>query len=131
MEIKIADDIIKLLEYLFAKMGIAIDWSSDTVLPYLMELGQHIVAYKMWTAIVIIGVMLISLAATWVICNILTKAFGTEPGANIFIIVIKMVAVIIVITTIAVQSVTIVKCNTFPEIVVYDYISSKLNNSSN
>ena len=87
--------------------------------------------YKMWTAIVIIGIMIVSLVATWIICNVLTKTFGTESDANMFIIVIKMVAVVVVITTIAFQSVTIVKCKTFPEIVIYDYISAKLNNNSN
>lgn len=131
MEIKMADDIIKLLEYLFAKMGIAIDWSADNVMPYLEELGNHIVMYKMWSAIVMIGIMIVSLAAAWMICNILTKTFGTESDVNLFILVIRMLAVIAVITTIAFQCVTIVKCKTFPEIVIYDYISDKLNNNSN
>lgn len=126
-----ADDIIKLLEYLFAKMGIAIDWSADNVTPYLKELGDHIVMYKMWTAIVIIGIMIVSLVAAWITCNVLTKIFGAESDVNIVIIVIKMVAVVIVIIAIAFQSVTIVKCKTFPEIVIYDYINAKLNNNSN
>lgn len=131
MDIKIADDIIKLLEYLFAKMGIAIDWSADNIMPYLMELGSHIVSYKMWCAIIIICAVLVSFIIVWSLCNMWKKVYPNNEDVCIYTIIIKLAITVVMIITISVQSITIVKCKTFPEIVVYDYISSKLQRSQN
>ena len=131
MDIKIADEIIKLLEYLFAKMGIAIDWSADNIMPYLMELGSHIVSYKMWCAIIIICAVLVSFIIVWSLCNMWKKVYPNNEDVCIYTIIIKLAITVVMIITISVQSITIVKCKTFPEIVVYDYISSKLQRSQN
>lgn len=131
MDIKIADDIIKLQEYLFAKMGIAIDWSADNIMPYLMELGSHIVSYKMWCAIIIICAVLVSFIIVWSLCNMWKKVYPNNEDVCIYTIIIKLAITVVMIITISVQSITIVKCKTFPEIVVYDYISSKLQRSQN
>lgn len=131
MDIKIADDIIKILEYLFAKMGIAIDWSADNVMPYLMELGNHIVSYKMWCAIIIICAVLVSFIIVWLLCNMWKKVYPNNEDVCIYTIIIKLAITVVMIITISVQSITIAKCKTFPEIVVYDYISSKLQRSQN
>ena len=118
MDIKIADDIIKLLEYLFAKMGIAIDWSADNIMPYLMELGSHIVSYKMWCAIIIICAVLVSFIIVWSLCNMWKKVYPNNEDVCIYTIIIKLAITVVMIITISVQSITIVKCKTFPEIVV-------------
>ena len=131
MDIKIADDIIKLLEYLFAKMGIAIDWSADNIMPYLMELGSHIVSYKMWCAIIIICAVLVSFIIVWSLCNMWKKVYPNNEDVCIYTIIIKLAITVVMIITISVQSITIVKCKTFPEIVGYDYNSSKMQSSQN
>ena len=131
MDIKIADDIIKFLEYLFAKKGIAIDWSADNIMPYLMKLGSHIVSYKMWCAIIIICAVLVSFIIVWSLCNMWKKVYPNNEDVCIYTIIIKLAITVVMIITISVQSITIVKCKTFPEIVVYDYISSKLQRSQN
>lgn len=54
-----ADEIIKVLNDLCEKFGIAVDWSSKNVLPYLQELGNKIVAYELWTSVawIVIGLL--------------------------------------------------------------------------
>ena len=41
--------IIETLDYLFEKFGIAIDWTAENVMPYVQELAEKIVTYKIVT----------------------------------------------------------------------------------
>ncbi len=45
------DEIIKVLNHLGDKFGIAIDWSSTNVLPYLQDLMNRIAKYEIYTSI--------------------------------------------------------------------------------
>ena len=47
-----ADEIIKVLDDLAARMGVAINWSAENVLPYVTELSEKIVRYELWTSVV-------------------------------------------------------------------------------
>lgn len=41
-----SEEIIKVIDELCKKFGVAIDWTSQNVLPYLQELGHRIAIYK-------------------------------------------------------------------------------------
>lgn len=41
--------IIETLDYLFEKFGIAVDWTTENVMPYVQELAEKIVTYKIVT----------------------------------------------------------------------------------
>ena len=41
-----SEEIIKVLEYLGNKFGVAIDWTQENVLPYAQELFHRIITYK-------------------------------------------------------------------------------------
>lgn len=47
-----SDEIIKVLDYLGKKFGLAIDWSSANIMPYLEELGGKIVNYEISISII-------------------------------------------------------------------------------
>lgn len=59
IKLNLSDEIIKLLGYLFEKMGIAVDWSSENVLSYILELMNKVVRYTMWKSILTIVVVVI------------------------------------------------------------------------
>ena len=46
-----ANEIIKVLDNLGEKFGIAIDWSSANIMPYLQDLMTRIVKYETYTSI--------------------------------------------------------------------------------
>lgn len=52
--------IIETLDYLFEKFGIAVDWTTENVMPYVEQLAEKIVTYKIVTNS--IGVVLSILA---------------------------------------------------------------------
>lgn len=60
----ISDEIIKVLDNLCIKFGIAIDWTNQNIMPYLQDLMTRFIKYKTATDILwlIIGAILFALA---------------------------------------------------------------------
>lgn len=60
-----SDEIIKVLDDLSQRFGIALDWTSANVLPYLQVLTQKYVNYKLAMSILelIVGILLFAVAA--------------------------------------------------------------------
>lgn len=56
-----ADEIIKVLDDLSQRFGIAVDWSSQNMLPYLQTLGNKLVHYEIGMALMYttIGILLL------------------------------------------------------------------------
>ena len=61
------NEIIKVLDNLGEKFGIAIDWSSENVLPYLQDLTKRIVNYEITKDFIWIGMFTIGLIILTVI----------------------------------------------------------------
>ena len=49
-----SEEIIKVLDDLAKRAGIAIDWTSENVIPYLIELGSKLVKYELWMSILLL-----------------------------------------------------------------------------
>ena len=56
-----SDEVIKILDALADKFGIAIDWTSANVIPYMQQLCERYVKYEVVTSIVwiLIGIVLL------------------------------------------------------------------------
>lgn len=63
-----SDEIIKVLDDLSQRFGIAVDWTSSNVLPYLQELTQKYVHYRLAMSVMelVIGILLFVAAAKMV-----------------------------------------------------------------
>lgn len=126
----VSDQIIKVLDNLCDKFGLAIDWSSKNVQPYLKELMTKCVNYKFTIDIVWICVSVL-LLITGIIC--LTIALKSKKGHKYwddweFWFVLASVGAlggIIVICLIVIPE--MIACKTFPEKVIIDMAKSYLN----
>lgn len=47
----VSDQIIQVLDNLCEKFGLAIDWTSENVIPYLTTLCTKLVSYEIWTSV--------------------------------------------------------------------------------
>lgn len=56
--VTVADQIIEVLDDLCKKFGVVIDWASDNVMPYLLELMSKIVNYRLFCSWVYFGIFL-------------------------------------------------------------------------
>lgn len=66
--------IIETLDYLFEKFGIAVDWTTENVMPYVEQLAEKIVTYKIVTDSILVGVSIIAI----IICCICAKTLYTN-----------------------------------------------------
>lgn len=118
-----SDEIIKLLDDLGRRFGIAIDWSSENVMPYLKDLMSRYIDYEVMTSIawIVIGIILL---IGGVIFAIICAKNGGDLSPSICICAAVCGAVLI-----GVQVFDIITCYTIPEKVIIEYINSLLSSN--
>lgn len=129
----ISEQIIQVINALCEKFGIAINWTEENVIPYIEILCKKLVTYEivtsaMWMLIVwaLFGVNAIALKKThpW-----LMKKFDEDYEDGYMMLDVALWTVIIILGVVVVcvtcdQAIDIVKCLTFPEMYVFEYISA-------
>ena len=139
----ISDQIIAVIDNLCEKFGIAIDWTADNVMPYIETLCGKFINYEIATSVFWIWFMSCLSVLLWVITLILHRdakrvayadgCFDYERGiswaAGIAIAVSAAVS-FAAVCVIGTQIHDIVVAKTFPEKVLYDYISGLIQSNS-
>lgn len=121
-----SDEIIKILDDLAKRFGIAIDWSSENVVPYLKELFGKFINYELYTSVawILLGIIAIILGIF-----LIKNGTKLDDVDGIFFMIgfgILISSIGIVITF--VQIYDIIACMTFPEKILFDTIKSYLEN---
>ena len=121
----VSSEIIEVLDYLGEKFGIAIDWTSNNVLPYLQALVDKFIKWEIFASILWIAI------ATFIIAIIigLMNLKGVRE-ANEDLWVLAGIIILGFFIVICVQIFNIIECNVFPEKVLYDFIKTMLNQNS-
>jgi hypothetical protein len=70
-----SQQIIEVLDYLFEKFGIAIDWTAENVMPYVQELAGKIVTYNVVTEALWIGLPFITIIGCCIYACILYRSY--------------------------------------------------------
>ena len=128
----VSEQIIQVINTLCEKFGIAINWTNENVIPYFEVLCGKLVKYEICTSIVWMVIMISlsigSVVATKKLAPIFKEniedGYGDwDIGAGFAIaglIVINLISLIVC----GVQIMDIVKCLTFPEMYIFEYIST-------
>ena len=121
----ISSEIIEVLDYIGEKFGIAIDWTSNNVLPYLQTLVDKFIQWEISASILWIAI------ATFIIAIIigLMNLKGVRE-ANEDLWVLAGIIILGFFIVICVQIFNIIECNVFPEKVLYDFIKVMLKQNS-
>ena len=128
-----SDEIIKILDDLGQKFGIAIDWSSENVMPYLKDLMSRFINYEMitsvvWTAVFIICCTLMFIAIKKLIqyqkshnktCSHYEEIIWPTITSVIFVFLI-----VFCLIGISCQINDLILCNTIPERLIINYINT-------
>lgn len=120
---QLSTEIITILEYLCDKLGIAVDWTSQNILPYLQQLTEKFIRWEMCTSIawIVIAAVVILVALTFLIID--SASYGAiDDGILTVFVIIAVIGLIII----GCQVFDIIECNVFPEKVLYDYISNQI-----
>lgn len=131
------EQIINVLNDLSNRFGIAIDWSSQNVVPYLQELAKRFITYNNAVAIFWIVISVIIVVASLLIGRFIIKSIKNGKLDNeihsyekddwIFstrVIVTGLVLLFIII--IGANIIGIVKNYIIPEVIIIDYIHTLL-----
>ena len=123
-----ANEIIKVIDELAKRFGIAIDWTNQNVLPYLEELCYKFVSYELWTSVAKIIIYMIicfivSLGIKYLNKN---KDFGVEHYTYHdddkffrYLCYIGIIFLLIVLSNFIIEQVfDVITCLTFPEKII-------------
>ena len=137
---EMSEQIIKVLDSVCEKFGIAIDWTSNNVLPYIQQLGDKIIAYDICMSIMWLVIGCIPLTIAIFIKKFLNQkkleakessnsyyfTDGSLNGAEDYYFIIGILLVVaIVIDIYNIQS--IIQDITFPEKTIIEFIKLYLN----
>lgn len=122
-----SSQIIEVLEYLCNKFGVAIDWSQETIIPYVQELSAKYISWEISTSItwIIIAVVLFLIPSIIIITLDIKYRFsgGVLICAGLFGIILSCVVI-------GCQIFDILRCTYFPELQVLEYINSLMSSES-
>ena len=116
-----SEEIIKVLDDLAKRAGIAIDWTSENVLPYLIELGGRLIKYELWISILLLVLGVLALfALAFIVIKIekITNTIDDEIGLGMILFFLLASAIAIFATQIP----DIIACITFPEKIIFEYL---------
>ena len=121
MSISFSDELIKTFDYLLSQFGIAVDWTSENVLPYLQTLAEKLVQFEINISIMglVVGVVVLTVGVWIFVKDIKDWDSGVFILGAILIIVAGIVC--------CCQVYDIIKCVSFPELYVFEYIKHALN----
>ena len=113
---------IEVLDVLCDKIGIAIDWTSQNVVPYVTDLATRIITYEIWTSAAWIVIVAIVFLIAWKMTKNLCKEdrFEDEWFSGW---AIRIIIGIIFFTVIVLQVFDIIEAVALPEKTLYDFIT--------
>lgn len=125
--------IIDVLNFLGEKLGVAIDWTADNIMPYVVELFNKFIKWEIATSIAWIIISVAVTVILWVgfvISSYISRHTSgrctADDVADILCIISCIVSVIAIIV-VCFQIFDIVECKTFPEKALFDYIKMNTN----
>ena len=121
------NEIIKVLDNLGEKFGIAIDWSSKNVFPYLQDLTKRIVNYEIMNHFIWIGVSIIGLIILTVIRIKVKKNKDIDYDDRLVANIVCSIGIIMLLAITIINISDIVKVTNMPEVTVIKYIQDVVN----
>jgi hypothetical protein len=129
----VSEQIIQVLDNLCEKFGLVIDWTSENVVPYMSTLCTKLISYEIWTSVakmVLIAILSIAVAiATKKLIPTFKRGLEQQKSYEMGWTVASTFAIIglvffggICIGILTSQTMDIIKCVTFPELYIFEYI---------
>ena len=117
----------QIIDVLFAKFGIVIDWTNESVVPYLTTLCGKLITYEIWTSVA----WIILNVAPLIICLAIVRRYRElikEEGDMLVTSAVLGTTFMILLAggSIMLQTMDIIKCITFPELYIIEYIQEAI-----
>ena len=120
----VADNVIEVLEYAFNKLGIAFEWTADTIVPYMNEAVSKYAAWKCGVNIfgACIGVVLLvgGIVLTVVVSRYMTNHTLSDRYAWYYLSIPMIISGLVIIIVCVCMY---VKIYNFPELAFAEWVS--------
>lgn len=135
----IVDQIVKIIEALCEKLGIAVDWTTETVGPYVEEIVGKFIKFEIASSIFNICIVVFLSALCWgILLGTMKEIFekmndvAGELWAALWVVMVIITGIVSIITLINVgmEIYDIIMAKVFPERLVFEYVSSQLSSSN-
>ena len=130
----VSDQIIEVLNALCEKFGMAIDWTGNNVIPYLGVLCGKLISYEIWTSVACMAIMVtLSIAAIIVVSVLRKKMQQALDDLCAWPFIVMFIAGVIWLATVIMlgcEVFDIIKCTTFPEMYIVEYVQGLLSSGS-
>lgn len=123
----VSDQIIQVLDALCKKFGMVIDWTSANVMPYLTTLCEKLVTWEIWTSVAWMAIAVVMIAAGVVALVLSIKHIERLDPVAPILIVCSVIVCAAGIGVLGSQIFDIIKCVTFPEMFVFEYVQKLIN----
>jgi hypothetical protein len=132
----VSEQIIQVLDALCEKFGIVINWTSENVIPYVETLCKKLITYEITMSVssMIFSLILIigSIIAAKMLYPVFKKGLEKEDdtygvgwsSGSLFAIVGLVIVNLSCICSFTDDIADIIKCVTFPEMYIFEYIST-------
>jgi hypothetical protein len=128
-----SEEVIKILDDLAQRFGIAINWADKNVVPYLQELFDKFINWEIWTSVMYGGIGLIFMIIGIILAVIagrIHKKNNVNAGDAAFdYLICTGIPFVIGATCIFTQLYDIIECLTFPEKTLFDYVTYQMDNN--
>lgn len=117
-KVKVSDEIIKVMDELGKRVGMAVDWTQQNVMPQLQDFLHRVALFEIRTSImwIVIGVIIILIG---IAIEVLESKNNYSEGV---LYVFTFFGVIIGLMIIATQAYDIIQAMTIPEKIWLDYL---------
>ena len=127
----VSEQIIQVIDALCVKLGIAVDWTNENVIPYMTTLCEKLISYEIGTSIAWMVIWLIlSIGCIVGVKKLISihKSDMADLESPIFIASVGLVFIILVTIGVVVsETMDIIKCATFPEMHIFEYVQGVIN----
>ena len=114
---------IEVLDALCDKIGIAIDWPSQNVVPYVTDLATRIITYEIWTSAAWIVILGVAFVVIWKLTKNARKDDSFDDvGKCVCAWVACGIIGIIFVVVACVEVFDIIRALTIPEVVIYGFL---------
>lgn len=124
-----SESIVMVVDKLCEKFGVVVDWTSENVVPYVLDLMDRVVKYEIVTSvipIVFLLVITIVIGVLYAHYNKLYKTFGTHDEVSIAFFLAFIVCVVIFVFALILHTCAIAKCIFVPEKVFIEMLNNYL-----